>query len=182
MSPNLRVLADRFQAPPACWLYRHLPSPPSFHLNESLHSRLFPSTPTPVIICQQKCTLCKHNLASHFLDNFFHEPFSTVSQWSKSMGSSLNWSTETLTHAKILNSHIPHSNTPPHPSHSLVLVSLLLKFFLLTEPANLLILSQSYSLFLSFFVQLYLQSMYNTIIPLQSSLTSFAFCPVTLAY
>ena len=128
LCPRLQISAFlQTSSPPARWLHRHLPSPPSFHPHGNLHSRFLPSTPTPVIICQQKCTLCKHNLASQILGNFFHEPFFHCISVIQIHGQLLElvnrnpypWQNSEFTHPTFQHS------TPSFPL--LVLVSLLLK-------------------------------------------------------
>lgn len=141
---------------------------------------LFLSTPTPVI-CQQKCTLRKHNVASQILHNFSHEPFFhciSVIQIHGQLLELVNRNPYPCQNSKFIHS------TFQHPTPSFLFIS-----FSISAVKNS---SPSLNLLTYWFCcnptasscpfSLDLRSMYNTIIPLQTSLTSFAPCPVTLAY
>lgn len=105
---------------------------PSFHPPENLYSWLT-SLPLTLLSSYVNKNVCHaHNaLASQVLTTSLKDPSSTLFQWLKSMGNSTPWlgQQKPLPRDKVLNSHIPHSNTSPHPSHSWILLFLLLKIF-----------------------------------------------------
>lgn len=115
MSLILYVL-PKLKAPPPPCCHHYLPTSLSFHSTENLYS--WPTSHPPSLLSSYVNKMYTTQTVSWRLRSLitsFRHPPSTISQRPKSMGNSLTWSIEIITHATIPNPNTPKPNTPSPP-------------------------------------------------------------------